>query len=162
MKQTVAHKKIGTLHGLVLVLGLIVVLVLLNYLVLGFLATYIGNGASSIAFWVLGGAIAWIILRVYIVKYSYELGDEVLRLTRSYGKRERLIADIYLANLLFAGDAAEARKRYPNARLVKATHVKGEYPVTAVAFRASDGNYIALIQANDELKNALRARIKAK
>ncbi|MBP3409742.1 MAG: hypothetical protein J6M10_01985 [Clostridia bacterium] len=50
MKQIVAHKKIGTLHGILLVVGLMVVLVLLNYVVLGFLATYIGNGASSLAF----------------------------------------------------------------------------------------------------------------
>lgn len=162
MKQTVAHKKIGTLHGLMLVAGLVVILILLNYLVLGFLATYIGNGASSIAFWVLGGLVAWLVLRIYIVKYSYELGDEVLRLTRAYGKRERLIDDIYLNNLLFLGKPEEAAKRFPNARRVKAVHAKGEFPVVALAYRASDGQYIALIQANDELKAALRDRIKTK
>lgn len=162
MKQIVAHKKIGTLHGILLVAGLFVVLVLLNYLVLGFLATYIGNGASSIAFWVLGGLIAWGVLRVYIVRYSYELGEEVLRLTRAYGKRERLIDDIYLNNLLFLGKPEDAVKRFPNAKQVKAVHAKGEYPVVALAYRASDGQYIALIQANDELKAALRARMKAK
>ena len=162
MKQTVAHKKIGTLHGLLLVVGLIVILVLLNYLVLGFLATYIGNGASSLAFWALGGLIAWGVLRIYIVKYTYEMGDEVLRLTRAYGKRERLIDDIYLNNLLFLGKPEDAVKRFPNARRVKAVHAKGEYPVVALAYRASDGNYIALVQANDELKVALRERIKAK
>jgi len=162
MKQIVAHKKIGTLHGILLVAGLFVVLVLLNYLVLGFLATYIGNGASSIAFWVLGGLIAWGVLRIYIVRYSYELGEEVLRLTRAYGKRERLIDDIYLNNLLFLGKPEDAVKRFPNAKRVKAVHAKGEYPVVALAYRASDGQYIALVQANDELKAALRARMKAK
>ena len=162
MKQTVAHKKIGTLHGILLVAGLLVILALLNYLVLGFLATYVGNGASSIAFWVLGGLVAWLVLRIYIVKYSYELGDEVLRLTRAYGKRERLIDDIYLNNLLFLGKPEEAAKRFPNARRVKAVHAKGEHPVVALAYKASDGQYVALIQANDELKAALRERIKAK
>lgn len=162
MKQTVAHKKIGNLHGILLVLGLFVVLALLNYVVLGFLATYIGNAASSLAFWVLGGLIAWGVLRIYIVKYSYELGDEVLRLTRAYGKRERHIDDIYLNNLVFLGTPEEAGKRFPNARRVKAVHARGEYPVVALGYKASDGHRIALIQANDELKNALRARIKAK
>lgn len=162
MKQIVEHKKIGTLHGILLVLGLMAVLVLLNYLVLGFLATHIGNGASSLAFWVLGGLIAWGVLRIYIVKYGYELGDEVLRLTRAYGKRERYIEDIYLNNLLFLGKPEDAVKRFPNAKRVKAVHAKGEYPVVAVGYKASDGNHIALIQANDELKAALRARIKAK
>ena len=162
MKQIVAHKKIGTLHGILLVLGLFIVLVLLNYLVLGFLATRIGNNASSIAFWVLGGLIAWGVLRVYIVKYSYELGDEVLRLNRAYGKRERHIEDVYLNNLVFLGKPEDAVKRFPNAKRVKAVHAKGEDPVVALAYKASDGHRIAMIQANDELRNALRTRIKAK
>lgn len=160
MKQTVAHKKIGTLHGLLLVAGLILVLIFLNYIVLGYLATYLGNAASSLAFWVLGGLIAWAVLRIYIVKYSYELGGEALRLTRSYGKRERYITDIYLNNLLFVGAPEEAKKRFPNAKKVKAIHVKGENPVVAVAFKASDGNYIALIQPNDEMRNMLRVCMK--
>lgn len=162
MKQIVEHKKIGTLHGILLVLGLIIALILLNYLVLGFLATYIGNGASSLAFWVLGGLIAWSVLRVYVVKYSYELGDGVLRINRAYGKRERHMDDVYLSNLVFLGTPEDAKKRFPNAARVKAVHTKGEYPVVAIAYRTSDGHRIALIQANDELKSALRARIKAK
>lgn len=161
MKQIVAHKKIGTLHGLLLVAALFVVLVLLNYMVLGILSTYIGNGASSIAFWVLGGLIAWAILRIYVVKYSYELGDEVLRINRSYGKRERHIEDIYLRQLLFLGTPEEAKKRFPNAQKLRAVHTKGENPVAALVYRASDGQHVALFQPNDELKNALRTRIKA-
>ena len=46
-----------------LVAGLVAALVLINYLVLGLLATRIGNGASSIAFWLLGGLIAWAVLQ---------------------------------------------------------------------------------------------------
>ncbi|MBP3411396.1 MAG: hypothetical protein J6M10_10445, partial [Clostridia bacterium] len=75
---------------------------------------------------------------------------------------ERYIEDIYLSNLLFLGTPEDAMKRFPNARRVKAVHAKGDYPVVAVGYKASDGNHVALIQANDELKNALRARIKAK
>ena len=162
MKQIVAHKKVGALHGLLLVVILMVVLVLMNYLVLGYLSTYIGNGASSLAFWVLGGLIAWIVLRIYVVKYSYELGDEVLRLNRSYGKRERHIEDIYLRQMVFLGDPAEAKKRWPNARKVKAVHARGEDAVIALVYRASDGHRMALIQANAELKQRLTARMKKK
>ena len=124
MKQIVEHKKIGVLHGILLVVGLIAVLMLLNYLVLGYLAVHIGNNASSLAFWVLGGLIAWAVLRIYIVKYSYELDDDVLRLNRAYGKRERHIEDIYLNRLLFMGTPDEAKKKFPNARRVKAVHAK--------------------------------------
>lgn len=162
MKQIVAHKKIGALQGLLIVAVLAAVLALLNYLVLGYLAYYIGNGASSIAFWVLGGLIAWGVMRIYIVKYSYELGDEVLRLTRSYGKRERYIDDIYLHQMLFIGKPDEAKKKWPNARLVKAVHAKGQDAVTAIVYRASDGNRIALLQPNAELKQRLTAKLKEK
>lgn len=162
MKQIVAHKKIGALQGILIVAGLAAALALLNYLVLGYLAYYIGNGASSIAFWVLGGLIAWGVLRIYIVKYSYELGDEALRLTRAYGRRERYIDDIYLHQMLFVGKPDEAKKKWPNARLVKAIHAKGEDTVTAIVYRASDGNRIALLQPNAELKQMLTVRMKAK
>lgn len=162
MKQIVAHKKVGALHGILLVLALIAVLILLNYAVLGFLSTYIGNGASSIAFWVLGGGIAWLVLRVYVVQYCYELGDDVLRVNRAYGKRERHVDDIYLNNLVFLGAPEEAKKRYPNARRVKAVHSKGENPTIALAYKVSDGYRVVLMQPNDEMKAALRARMKAK
>ena len=162
MKQIVAHKKIGALHGILLVLGLTAALILLNYLVLGFLSTYIGNNASSLAFWALGGLIAWAVLRVYVVKYSYELGDDVLRLNRAYGKRERHIEDIYLRQLVFLGAPDEAKRRYPNAKKVKAVRSGAEDPVVALAYKTSDGHRIALIQANSALKAALKARMKEK
>ena len=162
MKQIVEHKKLGVLHGLLLVAFLLVILVLMNYLVLGLLATYIGNGASSIAFWVLGGLIAWAVLRIYVVKYFYLMNDDVLQLNRAYGKRERHIDNIYLSSLAFVGAPEEAKKRYPNAARINATHIKGEYPTVAVAYKTSGGHRIALIQPNDEIKSALQARVRGK
>lgn len=162
MKQIVAHKKLSTLHGILLVAGLVVVLVLLNYLVLGLLATRVGNGASSIAFWVLGGLIAWLVLRIYIVKYSYELGEDVLQLNRSYGKRERHIENVYLHQMVFLGKPEEAQKRYPNAKKLRAIHLKGEDLTVALVHKVSDGHRMVLFQPNDELKAALRARMKDK
>lgn len=162
MKQIVAHKKIGSMQGFLLVLGLVAALVLLNYLVLGFLATYIGNSASSLAFWALGGLIAWGVLHVYVVKYSYELGEDILRMNRAYGKRERHIDDIYLNNLIFLGSPEEAKKRWPDARRVKAVHPKGENATMALVYKVADGRRIALFQPNDELCRRLVARIKSK
>lgn len=162
MKQIVAHKKLNVLQGLLLVLGLMLALIVLNYVVLGLLATRFGNAASSLAFWVLGGLMAWAVLRVYVVQYSYELGEEVLRLNRAYGKRERHVDDIYLNQLLFVGEPEEAKRRWPNAKKVKATHVKGENAIVALVYQASDGKRLALMQPNDELLTALRACMKKK
>ena len=101
-------------------------------------------------------------LQVYILKYNYELCDDVLQITRSYGKRERFIENIYLRQLVFMGKPEEAQKRWPNARKVRALHLKGENLTIALVYKASDGHRIALIQANDELKAELAARMKEK
>lgn len=162
MKQIVEHKKLSTLHGLLLVAGLMIVLILMNYLVLGLLATRIGNGASSIAFWVLGGGVAWIMLQVYVVKYYYLLDDELLQVNRAYGKRERHVENVYLHQMVFLGKPEEAQKRYPNARKVRALHLKGENLTVALVHRASDGHRILLFQPNDEIQAALKAKLKQK
>lgn len=162
MKQIVEHKKLSAPRGFLLVLGLVAVLVLLNYLVLDVVALKVGDVAASVAFWVLGGGIALWVLRIYVVKYVYELGADLLRLNRSYGKRLRHIEDIYLSQLQFVGSPEEAKKRWPDARRVRALHARGEEPVTAVVYRSADGTNVALIQASPELKAKLVERLKGK
>lgn len=162
MKQIVEHKKLSTLHGLLLVAGLMLILILMNYLVLGLLATRIGNGASSIAFWVLGGLIAWAVLRIYIVKYFYLLDDEVLQINRAYGKRERHVDNVYLHQMVFVGKPEDAQKRYPNAVKVRAIHLKGENLTMAVVHRVSSGHRMLLFQPNDEILSALKSKVREK
>lgn len=162
MKQIVAHKKLSALQGVLLVLGLVIALILLNYVALGLLATRIGNNASSIAFWIFGCLIVWALLQIYVVKYSYELGDDVLQIIRSYGKREPFVENIYLRQLLFMGAPEEARKRWPNAKRIKAVRRGAQDPVIALVYKTSEGNRIALLQANDEIKAALAAEMKKK
>lgn len=96
MKQVVGHKKITPMRGFLVVLALVAALVLINYFVLDYLAGWIGYTAASIGFWIIGILLALYVLRVYVVRYGYEIDGGVLRLTRSYGKRERFIEDIYL------------------------------------------------------------------
>lgn len=160
MKQIVAHEKLSPIHGILLVFGLVVVLILLNYLVIDVLAVTIGYTAACVAFWVIGGLIALQLLRVYVVKFSYELNADVLRLNRSYGKRQRHIEDIYLSQLAFVGAPEEAKRRWPDAKRVRAVHAKGKLPITAVVYKTASGIRVALIQANEELKAQLVARLK--
>jgi len=162
MKQIVAHKKIGVLQGILIVLGLFALLLFINYVAIAFLARYLGYTAASLGFWILGGLVAWQVLRVYIVSFVYELGEDVLRLSRKYGKRERFIEDIYLNNLVYVGAPAEAKKRHPQARKVGAVHVGCKESVTAVVYRTSSGMRVAHIQANDELRAKLVARAKGR
>lgn len=156
MKQTVEHEKLGALKGILLIVGLVAVLFILNFLCGAFLARWIGYNPASLVFWVLGGAIALWMLHVYVVKYVYELTEDVLRLSRSYGKRPRHIEDVYLRRIVYVGDPAEAKRRYPHARKVSATRRDSKLPAAAVVYRTSDGEGMALIQPD----GALRARLE--
>ena len=48
-------------------------------------------------------------LRVYIARVSYTMTEDLLRMSRFYGKRERHIEDVYLSQLLFVGAPEDAR-----------------------------------------------------
>lgn len=160
MKQIVEHKKLSAARGILLIALLIAALIGLDYFCARLLPRVIGVRAASLLFWVFGGVIALAMLRVYVVKFIYELTDDVLRLERSYGKRPRHIEDIYLNRIFFVGDPAEAKQRCPNARRVSATREDAGFPTVAVLYRTSDGNGLALIQPNEELRAKLEERAR--
>ena len=99
-------------------------------------------------------------LRVYVVRYGYEIDGGVLRLTRSYGKRERFIEDIYLRQIVFTGAPEAAKKRWPENRRVRALYCRSELPTLAVVYKSGDGVKTALIQADAETKAQLDAAAK--
>jgi len=162
MKQIVAHKKIGALQGVLLVLGLVAVLLALNFACSALLSRLIGYNAASLLFWILGALVAWQVLRVFIAKFVYEMDEDVLRISRKYGRKERFIEDIYLSRLLFDGSPEEAKKRYSEARRVNAVHPGVKDNVTAVAYQTSSGIRIALTQVNGEFKEKLVSRMKGR
>jgi len=162
MKQTVAHKKLRPWQGILLILAVIAALVLIKFLLSALLMNLIGYTACSVAFWVIGAAIAYWVFRRYIATYTYDLSADVLRLCRSYGKRERFICDIYLNRVLFVGTAEDARKKFGKTGTVRAMRGCDHLPVTAIVYDSADGRRTALIQADDELKGALVNRMKRK
>lgn len=161
MKQIVAHKKLHPAIGVLIIVLLVAFLLALNWL-LGFLIPLVGRTVSEIIFWAIGALLAWWFLRTYVVKCSYEMTEDVLRLNRMYGKRERFIADIYLNRMLYVGTLEEAKKRNPNAKIVRALQATSKIPVTAVAYKTSSDISIALIQADEELLARLKERMQKK
>lgn len=162
MNQTNGHKKMGNIAGLLLVIGLVVLLILMNFASTLWLAPVIGYNPAALVFWIIGGVIAFIVLRYFIARIVYEVREDVLIISRFYGKKERLIENIYLRQLLFVGSREEAEKRYPKAIRVKATHPACRLPVTAVVYNTSDKRRMALLQLNDEMKAALMERVKTR
>ena len=169
MKQSIGHKKLNPLQGLLLILGLAAVMILLNYVAINLVATWFsrlssraGTIAGLVTFWGVGGGVALQVLRVYIARVSYTMTEDLLRMSRFYGKRERHIEDIYLNQLLFVGAPEDARKRYGKLHCTRATHSSCKLARTALVYKNSAGTRMALIQADDELKAALTQRVKKK
>ena len=169
MKQSIGHKKLNPLQGILLIVCLMAILFLVNYLAIDLFGVWFsriseraGGLAGLIAFWVIGGFIALQVLRVYVARVSYTLGEDVLRLCRMYGKRERHIADVYLSQLLFVGSPEDARKRYGKLNCDKALHPSCKLPATALVYRNASGTRVALIQADEDMKAALTKRMKKK
>ena len=157
MKQIVEHRRLGAAQGVLLIAVLVAALIGLDYLSAQVLPRWIGARPASLMFWVLGGVVALWVLHEFIVKYVYELSGDILRLSRSYGKRPRHIEDIYLRQIVFVGDPQEAKQRHPKARRVSAKRREKALPVTAVVYKKAEGEGVALIQANEELRARLEA-----
>ena len=169
MKQSIGHKKLNPLQGVLLIDGLMAILLLVNYLAINLVGQWFsrlseraGTIAGLVAFWGVGGGVALQVLRVYIARVSYTMTEDLLRMSRFYGKRERHIEDVYLSQLLFVGAPEEARKRYGKLRCTRATHSSCKLARTALVYKNSVGTRMALIQADDELKAALTQRVKRK
>ena len=169
MKQSIGHKKLNPLQGLLLILGLAAVLILLNYVAINLVAAWFsrlspraGTIAGLVTFWGVGGGVALQVLRVYIARVSYTMTEDLLRMSRFYGKRERHIEDVYLSQLLFVGSPEDARKRYGKLNCDKALHPSCKLPATALVYRNASGTRVALIQADEDMKAALTKRMKKK
>ena len=169
MKQSIGHKKLNPLQGLLLILGLAAVLILLNYVAINLVAVWFsrlspraGTIAGLVTFWGVGGGVALQVLRVYIARVSYTMTEDLLRMSRFYGKRERHIEDVYLSQLLFVGAPEDAQKRFGKLSCIKATHPSCKLGRTALVYKNSSGMRMALIQADDALKAALTQRVKKK
>ena len=169
MKQSIGHKKLKPLQGVLLIIGLFAALILLNYVAIDFVGLWFsriseraGTIAGLVAFWGLGGGIALQVLRVYVARVGYTMNEDLLRMSRFYGKRERHIEDVYLNQLLFVGTLADAQKRFGKLRCTKATHPSCKLPRTALVYKTSSGTHMALIQADEDMKAALTQRVKKK
>ena len=169
MKQSIGHKKLNPLQGILLIVALMAILFLANYLAIDLFGAWFsryseraGALAGLISFWVIGGFIALQVLRVYVARICYNMNDDLLRMSRFYGKRERHIEDVYLNQLLFVGTIEDAQKRYGKLRCVKALHRSCKLPRTALVYKNSEGTRMALIQCDDAMKSALMQQVKKK
>ena len=107
---------------------------------------------ASVLFLAYGCAIAWFLLDWYALSFVYTATDDVLRICRAYGKRERFAADIWLNRVEAWGTPEAMKQRYPQAKVLNATRSQCPYEPLALVYRDSDSLNIAVIQPDDAMR----------
>ena len=110
---------------------------------------------ASALFILYGCAIAWFLLDWYALSFIYTATDDVLRICRAYGKRERFAADIWLNRVIAWGAPEAMKQRYPGAKTLRATRSQCEYEPLALVYKDSDRVAIAVIQPDEAMKKHL-------
>ncbi len=115
---------------------------------------------SSALFIAYGCALAWFLLNWYVMGFIYTANADCLRVCRTYGKRERFIADVWLNRVVAYGTPEEVKQRCPGARVTQATRSQCEFEPLALAYRSSDKTAIIVLQPDDAMRKHLLENIK--
>lgn len=153
-QQKVRSPRLNVLQGLGVVIGILAAIFAAS-VITTLLIPLIGNTAATIIFWAVGVATALWTMRRFVLSYSYVLGPNVLRISFSYSRHERVMNDIYFNNILNAGSLADMRARYPSARVNRATRPGCAFSELALAVRDDGKPAIYLIQPDETIRTAL-------
>ena len=158
LEQKLRNRQPTALQGVGLVL-LIALATLAGSAFFTLMQKRIGALASAL-FIAYGCAIAWFLLNWYALSFVYTATDDVLRICRAYGKRERFAADIWLNKVEAWGEPEVMKQRYPQAKVLNATRAQCEFEPLALVYQDSDSLNIAVIQPDEAMRNHLLEAIR--
>ena len=116
---------------------------------------------ASVAYWLFGGFLGLRFLRDYVLNFLYTANTKQLQVSRVYGPgRPRFMEDVYFSRLKAIGEVEEMKKRFPGAKVLRATLRRATLPVKAVVYDSTEGVKILLLQPNEELWARLHAVLK--
>ena len=153
-QQTVKNPPLKGWQGILVVAGLLAALFLVSTLA-QLLAPAIGDGTATVLFWAVGLLAALWTMRRYVMAYSYAANSNTLQITFAYGRYRRLMDEIYFNNMYHSGALDEIKKRYPGARVNRATRPGCEYPELAVAYRDNGKTSIIVLQPDETLRQII-------
>ena len=153
LEQRIRNRQPDALRGAGLIL-LIALAVLAGSAFFSRLENRLGT-LSSLLFIAYGCAIAWFLLDWYALSFIYTATDDVLRICRAYGKRERFAADIWLNRVVAWGTPEDMKQRYPQAKVLRATRAQCPFAPLALVYKDSDSLAMAVIQPDDAMREHL-------
>ena len=121
------------------------------------LSTRIGS-LASLGFIAYGCLIAWWLLNRYVLAFSYTATADVLRVCRVYGKRERFMTDVYLSTIQAWGSEEDMKRRFPGARVERATREHCALQPLALAYQFDGRPMILVLQPDEAMRRHLTAK----
>ena len=158
LEQKLRNRQPTALQGVGLIL-LIALATITGSAFFSLMQRRIGVLASAL-FILYGCAIAWFLLNWYALSFIYTATDDILRICRAYGKRERFAADIWLNRVVAWGTPEDMKQRYPQAKVLQATRAQCPYAPLALVYKDSDSLAMAVIQPDDAMRKHLLGAIR--
>jgi hypothetical protein len=159
MRQRLANPKLKWWKGILLILGIVAILFAMQFAAAAY--TYFSGFENapvqaSVAFLIFGIALAFLVLRNFIMEYEYTLEGLSFQIDRIYGgMRPRMAIQIVTRKITFVGTPEEAQAKYPGAHPSSFTRSKAGIEVLVVAYE--DKNGVRLINVQPDKK--MRARL---
>ena len=154
IEQRVEHRSLAGWRGVALIFAVALFVVALSNFFYA-MERVIGSMAASFLFILCGMGVAGFLLNRYVLGYLYVCENGCLHVSRVYGKRHRPMADIWLNGVQACGEPDAIRKRFPGAKIQRATRADCPLSPMAVAYRDDGRTAILLLQPNDALREAL-------
>ena len=159
MTQRIEHSSLAGWRGVALI-AVIAALVIALSSFFSALERVLGSMTASLLFILSGMAVAGFLLRRYVLGFLYVCENGCLRVSRVYGKRQRPMADIWLNGVSACGEPDAMRRRFPGAKVQRATRADCPLPPLAVAYRDGGKTAIMVLQPNEPLRQVIVTAVK--
>ncbi len=162
-QQDVKNKPLSSLAGLALIFGIVAVLYCSTVILGAFQRRFgLSYGTASTLVWLIGGAMALLVMYDRVLSYRYTLSGTTLSLDRLYGPHMRHARDILFRMIEDCGDPEAMKQKYPGAHHERYVRRQCDLPELAIVHIADRKRYISVIQPDDAIRSALENRANAK
>ena len=155
MRQRISNPKLKWWQGILAVLALIAALMAAN--LIGSAIAYMSNdetvyAIASVGYWIFGGAVAFGMVRAFIMDYLYTIEGLNFRIERIYGRmKPRMAENIITRSVVAFGTADEVGELYPGAHPRLYTRARCDIPVRALAYESGGSVKVVHIQPDEKL-----------
>lgn len=161
-EQHVKNKNLSSLAGIGLIVGLLAFLyclaIIMNALQHRFGLSY---DTAVVTVWVVGAAIALLMMNDRVLSYRYTLSGTTLKLDRLYGRYMRHARDIMFRKIVETGDPEAMKAKYPGSKIEKYVRRQCELPQVALVHIFDNRRYISIIQPDETIRAAIENRADA-